>query len=370
MQESQSLKNKKLALFFTYGVSLDLWEKKGMFDRELKIYKKLGEKFEKIYFFTYGSDDGRFQKDLSKYNIEVLPKKSWLPNFLYSLFNILYYKKELKSCNFFKTNQMLGSWSAVLAKKFFKKKLIVRTGYTLSIFSKRVSRVKYILSKIIEWFALKNCDTFVVATESEKKYFSKYKDKTRIIPNYVDTELFKPMPELKNKEEKTVLLFVGRLNLQKNLRNLLKAFGGLKDVRLQIIGSGELKDELVGLAKEKKLDVEFLDNKPHEELPRFMNFADIFILPSLYEGNPKLLLEAMACGLPILTTNVDGIKNIISHKENGVLVGTKEENLRHGVKLLLEKDNNHSVLGLRARELIVRNYSIKKVVSKELKNYV
>lgn len=367
----KELKNKHLTLFFTYGVSLKLWQEKGMLDRELKLYEKLGEYFGKIYFLTYGCEDSIFADELRKKNIWVLPKKYRLPNFIYSIILPLIYRRELLSCDFYKTNQMLGSWSAVIAKWFFKKKLIVRTGYTLSIFSKKVSKIKFVISKIIEFLALNNSDLFVVATQEEKEYFDKYKNKVKVIPNYVDTDLFKPMPELKNKENKTVLLFIGRLERQKNLENLILALENFDGVRLQVIGSGSLKNRLENLANGKKVSIEFLGNKPYNELPKYINYSDIFVLPSLYEGNPKVLLEAMSCGKVVLGANTVGSTNIITDKKSGFLSLPDAVSLRSKIKEIFSLTSGELLqkISFVARDFINKNYSLKKVLNLEIQNY-
>ncbi len=366
---SDALNTKNMVLFFTYGVSLEIWKKKGMLDRELKLYKKLGKKFNKIYFITYGAHDDTFQKDLEKYNIEVLYKKYKLPHFLYSLLIPWVYKKELKACHFFKTNQMLGSWTAVIAQKLLHKKLIVRTGYSLSIFSRRAHFFKYILSKIIEYVALKNADKFVVATHTEKIYYRTYSNKICVIPNYVDIHLFRPMPELKNKEAETVILFIGRLHPQKNLKNLLYALERIQNIRLQIIGSGYLKDELASLAQEKNIHVEFLGNKPHNDISTYINYADIFVLPSLYEGNPKLLLEAMACGVPIVTTRVLGITDVVTHEVNAYMSDITIDELSQSISHLIVDQNLQIKIGRNAREYVLKHNSFKQILKLELSNY-
>ena len=368
-EKYKSLKNKKLILFFTYGVSLELWKEKGMFDREIKLYERLGEEFNKVYFITYGKNDYKFANELKKYNIEILYKKSRLPNFLYSLLLPFIYKKQLKDSHFFKTNQMLGSWSAVISKLLYKKRLVVRTGYTLSIFSKKVGRMKHLFSRCIEWFALSTCDTFIVATKEESEYFKKYKSKIAVIPNYVDTKLFKPVTELKNREEKDVLLFVGRFNKQKNLENLVCALKGVDGVRLQLVGDGELKEGLEKIALQKEVDVEFLGRKSHEQLPNYINYADTFVLPSLYEGNPKVLLEAMSCGVPVVTTCVEGIENIVKDRETAILAQTDIVSLRRNIKDLKDDVNLRNRIGEKSREYILKNNSLEKVLELELKNY-
>ncbi len=374
--------NKKLTLFFTYGVSLEIWEKKGMFERELKVYKELSKDFDVIYFVTYGKHDDKYQEFLSRYNIKVLYKNKYnfLPNFIYSLVLPFIYKKQLSSVDFIKTNQMLGSWSAVIAKFLYKKILIVRTGYTLSIFSKRVSKVKWFLSKIIEFFSVRFLDKLIVATQSEKEYFGNL-DKISVIPNYVDTEIFKPMPELKNPPsssnlagsadavKKIEVLFIGRLNKQKNLKNAIKALSGLDNIKLNIIGSGELKEELKKLAEEKHVDVEFLGNKPHDYLPKYINNTDFCLFPSLYEGNPKVLLEMMACGMPIVATNVSGINNIVTHKKDAIVVGILEEEIRAGIKLILNDKELKDLISKNALQNILESYSFNKIIELERKNY-
>ena len=86
----------KLALFFTKGVSLRIWEKVGNLDREVKPYKKLLNYFNEIYFLTYDNKSYLFE------GIKVLPMSV--------------FRKELKNIDIFKTNQMYGSWKAVIAK--------------------------------------------------------------------------------------------------------------------------------------------------------------------------------------------------------------------------------------------------------------
>ena len=362
------LKNKKLVLFFTYGVSLDLWERRGLLARELKLYQKLGEYFEKIYFITYGRMDGRFAAKLAADNIAVLPKKFRCPNFIYSLILPIIYWKELSGADFYKTNQMLGSWTAVIAKWLYKKKLIVRTGYSLSLFSQKTSSIKFYLSKVIEKLAGYFSGIIVVASESEKTLFCKHVNKVRVIPNYVDTDLFTPGENSTDSNEIN-LLFVGRLEPQKNLENLLLALVGLKNIKLTIIGFGSLEDKLKLIVKKNILKVEFLGNVPHSDLPKFFNRSQIFVLPSLYEGNPKVLLEAMACGIPVLATKVDGISATVTHLRDAFLTEIDSVSLRGGIEILLNDLALRERIGHGARQTILNCYSLDKIINLELKNY-
>ena len=92
--------------------------------------------------------------------------------------------------------------------------------------------------------------------------------------------------------------------------------------RLTLVGDGSLRESLRRRARGAGADVEFLGRVPHTELPALMHRAELFVLPSHYEGHPKALVEAMACGVPVVGTRVPGIEDVIVDRRNGVLCGT------------------------------------------------
>ena len=120
--------------------------------------------------------------------------------------------------------------------------------------------------------------------------------KLKVIPNYIDTDSFKP---LDLEKERGRIIFVGRLEREKNLFSLIEAIRDLS-VKLVIFGSGSLKEELEEFAKEKGANVEFKGNIANEKLPEELNKSEIFVLPSFYEGCPKVLLEAISIKKAIL----------------------------------------------------------------------
>jgi len=337
----------KLALFFTKGVSLGIWEKVGNLDREVKPYKKLLDYFDEIYFLTYDNRSYLFE------GIKVLPMSV--------------FRKELKNIDIFKTNQMDGSWKAVIAKKIFKKKLVVRQGYQRSIFAQKAKTKKWkqVVIQSLEKFAYTNADAIIVSSKADKKYVEeKYKinpKKVNYIPNYIDTDLFKPL----NVEKENRICFVGRLEDQKNLFNLIEAVKGL-DIKLTIFGTGSLKDKLTLASSE---NIEFKENINNKDLPGEINKSRLFILPSLYEGCPKVLLEAMSCGVPVIGTNVYGIDEIIKHKENGYLCETSVESIRSAIMNILDDNDLQKRMGLNARRTILENFSLDKVLKKEKSIY-
>ena len=367
-----------LALFFTRGVSLKQWVDTGMFEREKKIYEahlKAGD-LDVVYWMTYGSQDevlshllrseGRLHPSIivcqmpAGFNIPRIG--SWIYSFLLPLVHY----RTLSSVAMLKTNQMDGSWSAVFAKFFYKKKLVVRTGYTLSIFLKNQGKhwVKQKIFEKVEAFAYQYSDFGVVSSRRDKEYVTeKYNVpdiKVQVIPNYIETTVFKVIVLEKYKKR---VIFVGRLNEQKNLLNLIDAISAA-DLSLDVYGDGELKADLEQHAIKKKVKVRFFGVVPNSELPKILNRYEYYILPSFYEGMPKTLLEAMACGLVCIGTNVQGINEVINDGVNGYLAdSTNPCDLTR--KIEEAKRNNNFKISKHARRFVENDFSLISVAEKE-----
>lgn len=373
-----SIKDKVLALFFTKGGSLKLWSDSGILDREVKYYNELSCNLKKIYFFTYcGKDDLDYKAYLEK-NIEliIMPKIFCRAHFkkvfefIYSiLLPFIHFRKILKA-NLLKTNQMSGAWSALIAKIIFRKKLIVRTGYLWSKFYSFQSPnfFKRKIIRLIEKVMYKFADGIITSSRNDYSYINEnYKiNKVHVfIPNYIDISRFKPIKV--NKYENSIC-FVGRLEKQKNLLELLKSLINLP-FNLTIIGNGSLKAELEKFAFKNNLSVNFSGIVSNEDLPEILNRHEIFILPSLYEGMPKSLLEAMACGLPVIGTDVEGINEIIIDGVDGVLCRTDRTSIRNAIITLMKNKELRLKLSRNARRKIVEEHSLKKIINKEIELY-
>ena len=263
---------------------------------------------------------------------------------------------------------MWGSWSAVLAKLMFRKKLIIRTGYMLSLnFMKEHpnNRLEFVM-KFIEFISFKNADGIITTSQSNLKFIEynyKPKGKHVLILNYIEPDIFKPLNETKIRNS---ICFIGRLSKEKNLFNLLKA---LKDLpySLSIIGTGELYENLRDYADKYNFNLTFFGNIPNHQLPKILNQHEVFILPSLYENMPKTLLEAMSCGMPVIGTNVKGINEVISDGVNGLLCDTDSYSIKKTIRTLFGDKKLMIELGINARKTIVEDYNLKKLSSKEIK---
>ena len=209
--------------------------------------------------------------------------------------------------------------------------------------------------RLITKFVLKRADRVLIQTSGQKKeLLSMYPEipdsKIVVVPNGIDPE-FPP-----NKTEGKCILYLGRLEEKKGVQYLIEAYRkrGFKD-RLLIIGDGPYRKELERLAS--GLNVEFAGKIPNSKVGGFLRRGKIFVLPSLEEGFPTVLLEAMSVGLPLISTRIVGMEDIVKNGENGFLVepGNPDE-LGEAIEKLLNDQKLREMMGKRSLEE-VKKYS-------------
>ncbi len=196
---------------------------------------------------------------------------------------------------------------------------------------------------------------FILVSESQKKSIlkylgNKYKSKIIVIPNGFNSSLFYPMDNIEVKRklnlplDKNIILNVANLLSVKGQRYLIEAVKELvkhrKDILCIIVGDGILRKDLK--AQIKKLDlgnyVKLAGSKLHDEIPLWMNAADLFVLPSLSEGSPTVLFESLGTGLPFVGTNVGGVPEIITSEDYGFLCEpAKQKDLADMILIGLDK---------------------------------
>ncbi len=264
-----------------------------------------------------------------------------------------------------------------LSKKYPK----IITFHTNNFFevSVKKSKIYRLVYGLLESIILNNPNLFniqrivFVDKHSKRIYlkrFPKIKKISSTIAVGIDLNTFRPLNKEKcrkklelNKRDK-ILLFVGRLSKEKNLDLLIKIFEGLKDYKLIIIGDGPYKNNLIKATNCKQLKNCFLLGKvKNKDLPIFYNSADLTILTSNYEGMPTTVIESLACGVPVISTNVGGLTDIIKDKKNGFVVKNKE-NLEYFREMITKLPK----LNLKKNCLIsVSKYSLKNVVEEYIK---
>jgi glycosyltransferase involved in cell wall biosynthesis len=186
-----------------------------------------------------------------------------------------------------------------------------------------------------------------------------------VAPSPIDTDIFSPN---RNDHEGVRILFVGRINdPRKNVSMLMNAFSKLKnkrdDVELWLVGEEPLEN-LKNLAFQLGIsnNVKYFMDVPHDEIVNFYQSCDIFALPSYQEGLGIVVLEAMSCGLPVVSTRCGGPEWLLQDGENALLVENNDVDAFASNLLVLVKDRElRSRISLQARKTIIEKCSLKSV---------
>ena len=367
-----------IILLFTYGYSLKMWKDSGSLDRELIYYKKLQDAYDlKFTFVTFGDEDDQNYVDF----IEVIPvykfikkRKSKLLNYILSFYYPFLIKKQLNEGDIIKQNQLLGSWIAIILKFIINKPLFVRTGYDMYKFSindKKNSGVKF-LYKVLTKITLSFADLYTVSSQNDLSFICnnfKVKNKEKLIvrPNWVE-EIFTKNFNVRNEFS---ILNVGRLEMQKNQIEILKALDSL-NYQLTIYGEGSKKEELIQEASKLNVKLTIKDFVSYSDLKNTYNNFKFFILSSSFEGNPKVLLEAMSAGCIVIAKNIPNNSELIQNKIDGFLYDSLKDlkqclyNIDQQKYDLLEISNN-------AKSNVLKKHSILTICEQEwndIKNLV
>lgn len=359
--------NLGLVLFFTRGVSLRTWAMIGMLEREVALYLRLLQRGFRVDFVTYGGSSDLEYADKMP-GIQILCNKRDLPWEEYENSLLELHGEALQKCNVIKTNQTYGAELALEAATTFNKRFVARCGYMWSYNAAREhgdSSAAAVEARRVENKVFSAADRVIVTTPAMRAdVISRVPvaaSRTVVVPNYVDTDLFRPMEV---QRDHNALVFIGRIAPEKNLEALLTAVRAM-DAKLIIIGEGKLRPKLQDEFGSLDGRIRWEGNVPNSRLPAYLNRAGLFILPSRYEGHPKSLLEAMACGVPVIGADSPGIRDIIRHGETGYLCAPDTASIQAAITEVLSRPDFASSLGSNARRYIEEHYSLDKIVDIE-----
>lgn len=209
-----------------------------------------------------------------------------------------------------------------------------------------------------------------------QKYFFTPDHKTTLIPNGLDLKRFTPnntqrqeMRAVLSLSDKFVIGCNARLEKQKGVSYLLEAFATINtlhpETRLIVINDGNEKSRLIERTRALGINdkVQFLGRR--DDVPELLNAMDLFVLPTLFEGMANALMEAMAVGLPIITTNIPENKELITHTINGRLVAPRNvDQIIQEVSLLISDKKERVRLGAEARQTAEKNFSLEDCIDR------
>ncbi|MGZ4944861.1 MAG: glycosyltransferase family 4 protein [Halobacteriota archaeon] len=262
---------------------------------------------------------------------------------------------------------------AVLAAKLKKKPCVVFYEYNWAYQVTNVNKGRALgtLASFIEGYVIKNADAVVTRNASLKNELQlRGAGRIVVIPLTFDEDVFRPgidFTDLKEKygiRDEKILMFVGRLHPVKRLDLLLTAVQQLDEkYRLFIVGTGAIENELKEMAKSLGVSnrVIFTGAVPYSEVPKFMNMADLLVMTSSIEGQPRVLIEAMSCGTPAVGTNVFGIRDTIEEGVTGYLASDDPSDIAEKISQALENEEFPHL----CRSVALKNYSNKMCIAKE-----
>ncbi|MDP3989653.1 MAG: glycosyltransferase family 4 protein [archaeon] len=261
----------------------------------------------------------------------------------------------------------LGGLFGTILKKRMQVPLFLRCGSPWRYNFKSLSAIsKTVLIHFLKPFVIRNCNKVVY--NSKSIVCKNIKHDYEIIYNGVDTDIFKPMPEVQTKSNKLRLISIGNLNKEKGLEYLFKAINGLEDkVSLTVVGDGPLLQEF----KRKNKNVEFIGRIEHKDLPKIINQHDVLVHPSYVESFPNVILEAMACGKPVIACNIYGIPEMITSPNNGLLISPKNSNQLTKVIIKLVEDHKiREKIGIEGQKMILTNFKMTTKLEKNIQSII
>lgn len=262
---------------------------------------------------------------------------------------------------------------AILAKLMKKHKALLHLHGGIGIPPYKVSMPKLVsklfYDRTLGKFTIENCDMIASVSYSDLEAvvneYSVSRNKLRYIPNVVDTEIFKPRESSENHEK--TLLYIGDLEPWKGIGLLMKWIHNHKwkhdEFTLRFIGDGSylpyLLDFQKNLVKNKtRISLDILGPRNHREIPSILNDSDALILPSYWEGMPTVILEAMASGVPVISTKVGDVPLIIQHHETGFLIDRSFSSFQESVKSVFDDSLLINNIKKKARKLVEREYCL------------
>ena len=225
------------------------------------------------------------------------------------------------------------------------------------------SRLKFTM-----WI-LKYCNFITVTGNNSRKFLIRQgieADKIFVLPNTMDFSSFKPLVVKKEYD----IISLGRISDEKHLEIIVEVIKKLKanfpNIRVGIGGSGPKKNNIIILVKELGLEdnIDICGFIPEEELTVFFNKGKVFILTSETEGFPRTIIQAAACGLPVVASNVGDISDVIDHEINGFLVNDYNNIEEYTLKIeqLLTNENIYKTFSValnnKVRSLFVTDKAV------------
>lgn len=207
---------------------------------------------------------------------------------------------------------------------------------------------------MVESFCFRHSSAVIAVDDGTREFYEKeypWLDKRiRVIPIGIDLTRFKPLDRDKARAEwgfgadEKIIMYVGRLEIEKDLGFLIETLRivarHMPGARLVLVGDGRDRQRLEEIAKDMSpRQVLFLGAQKPERVPELLNCADVLVLCSLFEGSPTTVKEALACGVPVVTTPVGDVAQVVKDNINGLVVFKDSEKFSQAIIDILLHEN-------------------------------
>lgn len=289
------------------------------------------------------------------YKVEILNKMK-SHGFNWSAVFAIYYLIKRKKIHILRTHQYHANLYGRIAGLLARVPVIIPSFHNLYESPNNPKFHRRIFNYILSFFS----DVLVAVSNTVASDIIRFDwvnpEKIKIIYNGIESEEFN-ITLSKEEARKalelplncTIIGTVGRLTEQKGHRYLIEATLKLGDTCVVIAGDGPLTEELKNLTKRFRVNSVFLGRLSYKKIPLFLRSIDIFCFPSLWEGLPSALIEAMATGLPVVATDIRPLREVVG--DAGILVPPRDrEALTKTMKMLIDTPSLRDTLSKKAKE--------------------
>jgi glycosyltransferase involved in cell wall biosynthesis len=323
----------------------------------------------------------RFQSFAYKGGMANRIKNNWLRVLQFPFFMICFF---LKAFRISKDSDIIHSyWSVAgliaLITKFFRSSPVIFTIWGSDIFFTKIPVISFFY-KIF----LRQADAIVCESQDFKNQLNDFgvpEGIISIIGNGIDYNYFKPGDKIKCRrnlglpKEKLIIMAVGNLILLKGHRFLIEAIPELisnhSNLHFIFVGDGEYRSHLENQVTKLNIlnNVQFVGQQDVSQIPNWLISADIFVHPSLSEGTPNSVIEAMACKLPVIATSVGDIPNIIEDGKDGFLIPPRDSRqLASKLNSLIQNEKLREQFGLNGLQKVQSKFGSWETQTKILMN--
>lgn len=277
------------------------------------------------------------------------------------LYRLLFNSYDLVHCHY-------GFHSGLIPAIIKRKPLIVTFHGSDALIEPFRNKIYYFLQKYI---ILRSDYLIGVSSDVKNKIVESLDadpNKISVINCGIDTSVFRPLKknEMRKKigisQNQKIVLFAGTISYMKGVDIIYQCASEMKNVLFILVGHARLVKNLP--------NCKIIGPRQHNEMPVWMNAADIFILPSRSEGTPVVLLEALSCGIPTIASDIGGCPDIIMDGYNGFIVPAGNWTiLKEKIDFLINKKDLREEMGIRGRSMMIDDHDSRKVANRIIEIY-